>query len=445
MSFLKLNWCQLIRIILSQIGGNPLQQVYSQLNQGMATMAPGGVLPQGLSQIKNLIETTTAVINAAQQAANNYTDVVDRMTNEFFQNPVGTVTTQTITAIDARVTSIDNQIAADDASPGTLTPEQRTSLQNEKTFLVGSNGSGGLKADLNTFKTNTDRLSGVGNQSSSSQSGCSLQDLLGSGCTPNNDVPDVDIQALIESLKKGDAIAAVKEKILNATGVSDLQQSIASFKTEIAGINASFTSTLNKAAVRNAVTSQITQIVFNLLTGCGNTVFNLTLKDGVKTAVAPYVALLEAEREGTAFRDSEGNVTTTVDTEFSPEINNVVINPNLDKGVTRYEINGVTVSKEEYDRERSKSATLRLNELLSRKQDIENRISSISQEIEQLRIEELRLVSQGRSATGDDAGRLSTAIQRNRDITKTREAQLGQARLALSSINVEIERARSSQ
>lgn len=350
MSFLKLSWCQLIKIILSQIGGNPLQQVYSQLNQGLATMAPGGILPQGLSDLKNLIETTTAVINAAQQAANDFTDVVDRMSNQFFENPVGTVTNETITAINTRVSSINSQLAADDASPGTLTPEQRTSLQNEKTFLVGSDGNGGLKADLSSFKSNTDRLSGVGSQTSSSQTGCSLQDLLGSGCTPNNDVPDIDLQALIESLRKGDAIAAVKEKILNATGVSDLQQSIASFKTEIAGFNASFTATLNKAAVRNAVTGQITQIVFNLLTGCGNTVFDLTLKSNVKAAVAPYVAILEAQREGTAFLDAEGNVTATTDVEVSPQENNITINPNLDRGTTRYEINGVTVSKEEYER-----------------------------------------------------------------------------------------------
>jgi hypothetical protein len=344
MSFLKLNWCQLIKIILSQIGGNPLQQVYSQLNQGLATMAPGGILPPGLAELKNLVETTVAVINAAQQAANDFTDVVDRMANQFFENPVGTVTSETIAATNARITNIDSQLAADDASPGTLTPEQRTSLQNERTFLIG------LISDLTSFKANTDRLSGVGAQTSSNQSGCSLQDLLGSGCTPNNDVPDVDIQALIESLKKGDAIAAVKEKILNATGVSDLQQSIASFKTEIAGFNASFTSTLNKASVRNAVTAQVTQIVFNLLSGCGNTVFDLTLKGNVKSAVAPYVAILEAQREGTVFLDAEGNVSTTTDVEVSPSVNDITINPNLGKGTTRYEVGGVTVSKEEYER-----------------------------------------------------------------------------------------------
>lgn len=350
MSFLKLNWCQLIKIILSQVGGNPLQQVYSQLNQGMATMAPGGILPSGLAELKNLIETTTAVINAAQQAANDFTDVVDRMANQFFENPIGTVTSETISATDSRVTNINGQLAADDASPGTLTAAQRSSLESEKVFLIGTTGTGGLRRDLTSFKSNTDRLSGVGSQTSSSQTGCSLQDLLGSGCTPNNDVPDIDIQALIQSLKKGDAIAAVKEKILNASGISDLQQSIASFKTEISGFNASFTATLNKAAVRNAITGQITQIVFNLLSGCGNTVFDLTLKGNVKAAVAPYVAILEAQREGTAFLDAEGNVSTTSDVEVLPNINNITVNPNLDKGTARYELNGVTVSKEEYER-----------------------------------------------------------------------------------------------
>lgn len=355
MSFLKLSWCQLIKIILSQVGGNPLQQVYSQLNQGMATMAPGGILPPGLSEIKNLIETTVQVINAAQAAVNNYTDVVDRMAQQFFQNPVGTLTNETISATNAKIASINTQLAAEEAAPGTLTAEVLAKLQSEKTFLTG------LASDLTSFKLNTDKLSGVGTQNSNNETGCSLQDLLGSGCNANQDVPDVDIQQLIESLKKGDAIAAVKQKILDATGVSDLAESIRTFKLEIASFNTNFTNTLNKAAVRNAVTGQLTQIVFNLLTGCGNQVFDLTLKTGVKAAIQPYVTLLEQQRDGTAYTNrATGEVTNSFPEDKTTIIAgaDITVDANVDKATPRkYYLNGIEVSKEAYDR-----ATIKMND-----------------------------------------------------------------------------------
>lgn len=349
MSFLKLNWCQLIKIILSQIGGNPLQQIYSQLNQGLPTMAPGGVLPAGLAEMKNLIETVTATINAAQQAAANFTDTVDQLAAQFYENPVGTVTQGTISATDTRLAFIQGRLDAETATPGTLTPEELASYTSEKAFLTS------LRADLVTFKSNTDKLSGVGTQTSGSQPGCSIQDLLGSGCTPNQDVPDIDIQQLIESLKRGDAIAAVQEKIKNASGVSDLEQALASFKSETQAFNTSYASRLNRAAVRNAVTGQLTQIVYNLLTGCGNTVFDLTLKKNVKDAVGPYVTLLEQQRDNQVYLNAEGNVSLPPDNStYTPPINNIVLDTNLGSTSSkvvkgRYYVNGVEVTKEVFD------------------------------------------------------------------------------------------------
>lgn len=352
MSFLKLSWCSLIKIILSQIGGNPLQQIYTQLNQGKPTMAPGGILPSGLAELKNFIEGAVQIVNAAQQAAGNFTDTLERMSTEFYQNPIGAVTGTTMTNIDNRVTEINNLLAQEEASPGTLTSEEKASLTSEKTFLVGSNGLGGLKNDLNNFLDNTDRLVGIKSQTSSSQSGCSLQDLLGSGCTPNEDVPDVDIKALIDSLKRGDAIAAVAEKIKNATGVSDLETSLASFKAETQTFNNEFLNRINRASVRNAVTSQITQIVFNLLSGCGNTVFDLTLKDGIKTAIGPYVAALEQQRSGSAYYDQNGELVTTPPEEGLQEVTASEVNVDVNLGTVpprKYYLNGIEVSKERYD------------------------------------------------------------------------------------------------
>ena len=304
MSFLKLSWCQLIKIILSQLGGNPLQQIYSQLQQGLPTMAPSsGLIPKALQDVKNFVEQATAAIQAAQTAADEFRDVVDSISNQLLQNPVGTVTTATIAAAQARISDIEGLLATetDTASINKLTEEREALVQ---TITL-----------LGTFKENTDRLSGVsaitGGRGSES---CSLQDLLGSGCKPNEDVPDIDLQQLINSLKQGDAIEALKTKILNASGVSDLQQAIATFNTTISGFNVSFTATLDRAAIRNAVSAQVSQIVFNLLTGCGNQVYDLTLKPDVKEKLQPWVALLEQQRDGTVLT-GEGEPQIYPDTE----------------------------------------------------------------------------------------------------------------------------------
>lgn len=352
MSFLKLSWCSLIKIILSQIGGNPLQQIYTQLNQGKPTMAPGGILPSGLAELKNFIEGAVQVVNAAQQAAGNFSDTLERMATEFYQNPIGSITGTTMTNIDTRVAFIQGRLDAEAASPGTLTAQEIASYTSEKTFLVGSNGLGGLKNDLQVYLDNTDRLVGLKTQTSSSQSGCSIQDLLGSGCTPNEDVPDVDIKALVESLKRGDAIAAVAEKIKNATGVSDLETALASFKAETQSFNNSFLNRVNKASVRNAVTGQITQIVFNLLSGCGNNIFDLTLKPGVKTAIGPYVAAMEQQRSGQAYFDGNGDIVTTPPQESTTTVpkSDVTVDVTLGtKAPQKYYLNGIEVSKERYD------------------------------------------------------------------------------------------------
>jgi len=305
MSFLKLSWCQLIKIILSQLGGNPLQQIYSQLQQGLPTMAPAsGLIPSALQDIKNFVEQATAAVQAAQTAAGEFQDVVDSISNQLLQNPVGTVTTATIAAAQARINEINDLLAAEDTDPLIIAKitEERTALLQTVSLLT-------------TFKSNTDRLSGVSTITGGRGSqGCSLQDLLGSGCKPNEDVPDIDLQQLIDSLKQGDAIEALKTKILNASGVSDLKIAIETFNTTISGFNASFTATLDRAAIRNAVSAQVSQIVFNLLTGCGNQVYDLTLKPDVKEKLQPWVALLEQQRDGTII-DSDGETVSYPDIE----------------------------------------------------------------------------------------------------------------------------------
>jgi hypothetical protein len=312
MSVLKLTYCSLIKIILSQIGGNPLQQLYSQLSQGKAQAAQGGLIPTGLLEIKQLIDQVTATINSAQALANDFSDVMERIGGQLYQNPVSASITAAIAGIDARIATVDAGLVS--------TPDDAT-LIAQKAALVAN------KTALQEFKTNTDRLSGVGPASGSANAGgCSLQDLLGSGCTPNGDVPDIDLKALTESLKTKDLIDAITAKLTSSSGIADVVTALASFKSTIDGFNLNFNTIVNKAAIRSAVTSQITQIVYNLLSGCGNQVFDLTLKPDVKAKVAVYAAAIQLQNEsGAAFTDQFGVTVPVTNTEATPPTNTITV------------------------------------------------------------------------------------------------------------------------
>jgi hypothetical protein len=311
MSVLKLTYCSLIKIILSQIGGNPLQQLYSQLSQGKAQMAQGGLIPAGLKEIKQLIDQVTATINAAQAAVNDFSDVMEKIGGQLYQNPVGASITAAIAAIDTRIAAVDADLVS---NPGDATlTAQKASLEANKTALQ-------------TFKINTDRLSGVGAVGAAGAGGCSLQDLLGSGCTPNGDVPDIDLKALVDSLKTKDLIDAITTQLISGSGIADVVTALATFKSTIDGFNLNFNTIVNKAAIRSAVTSQITQIVYNLLSGCGNQVFDLTLKTDVKAKVAVYAAAIQQQNEsGAAFIDIYGDTIAPTNPEVAPTENNVTV------------------------------------------------------------------------------------------------------------------------
>jgi hypothetical protein len=194
---------------------------------------------------------------------------------------------------------------------------ERNSYVAEQTILNNS------RANLVTYRDNTNRLSGVTTKQTGAAlaGGCSLQDLLGSACTPNDDVPDIDLQALVDSLKNKDYIVAFTNVINSATGYGDYQQALATFNTTISGLNASFIASINKASIRNAVTGQITQMVYNLLTGCGGQVLDLTLQSNVKATVSKWVSLLENQNaNANAYIDANGNVVTVSSVETSPLI-----------------------------------------------------------------------------------------------------------------------------
>jgi len=107
--------------------------------------------------------------------------------------------------------------------------------------------------------------------------------------------------------------------MFNAAGFDDYAEALTSANNQINSFVNSFNSLVNKAAIRNAVQAQITQIVFNLLSGCSGGIYDLTLKSNVKSTVSSYVSVLQDEADGKAFIDENGNVTpaATVTTEPS--------------------------------------------------------------------------------------------------------------------------------
>jgi hypothetical protein len=327
MAGLSLSYCQLIKIVLSQIGGSPLKQVYTQLSQGAKQIVTGsGVIPNPLTEIKAVIDQITNAINTATGALASAQEMMERIGQQIYENPMGAPIAAAIDMADVKITKItirqqdivayENVNGADTATPAA----PYTSIVTEKQRLTDEKSALQIYRDkLVQYKTNTDRLSGVATLSGSEAGGgCSLQDLLGSGCTPNDAVPDIDLKNLIDSLKQGDLLLALKDKMFNAAGFDDYAEALTSANNQINSFVNSFNSLVNKAAIRNAVQAQITQIVFNLLSGCSGGIYDLTLKSNVKSTVSSYVSVLQDEADGKAFIDENGNVTTVATVTTAP-------------------------------------------------------------------------------------------------------------------------------
>ena len=319
MAGLSLSYCQLIKIVLSQIGGSPLKQVYTQLSQGAQQITTGsGVIPNPLTEVKAVIDQITNAINTASGALATAQEMMEQIGKQIYQNPMGAPITAAIDMVDVKITKItirqqdivayENVNGADTATPAA----PYTSIVTEKQRLTDEKSALQIYRDkLVQYKTNTDRLSGVATLSGSEAGGgCSLQDLLGSGCTPNDAVPDIDLKNLIDSLKQGDLLLALKDKMFNAAGFDDYAEALTAANNQINSFVTSFNSLVNKAAIRNAVQAQITQIVFNLLSGCSGGIYDLTLKSNIASTVSSYVSVLQDEADGKAFIDTNGNVNT---------------------------------------------------------------------------------------------------------------------------------------
>lgn len=353
MAGISLSYCQLIKIILSQIGGNPLQQKYTTFTQGARQVAVGLGIPGGFTEIRALIDRVTKTITDASTDLTDAQKILEAAQQQLFQNPIAfpayatnTAITLRITPINSRIATIDQYTANADSVPGfTVTPPYTSAVAEKSDLATQRSALYSSSEKLATFKNYTDRLSGVATLSGSEAAGgCSLQDLLGNGCTPNDAVPDIDLKALIASLEQGDLIKALEQKLLSGLGTNELITALGDFNTVITRFNNLFDISINKAALRAAVEAQINHIIFNLLSGCSGGVYEKTLKTDVATAISGAVASWQQTNDGTAYVDSEsGNIVskTTVTSTVSQTASDSVStqNPNATTPVTiAYEV-----------------------------------------------------------------------------------------------------------
>lgn len=298
MATLKLTYCQLIKIILSQIGGSPLQQYYSSLIAGLPTITKGGPIPDGLAQLKALIDQATAAINTAQAALNDFSNITQAVASEIFRNPVGTASTALKTQLQARKAALESQIGE-----GAPTTEQAQELASLNDMIT----------KIDDFKKYTDILSGIGDPTAAGGLGsCSLQDLLGTGCSPNTEVPDVDLQTIMNALKLENVINSLTSRIAAATGYNDFKNALADLTTTITNFNVTYKNIFNKTVIKGAITAAVNQIVFNLLSGCGNGAYELTIKDNWKPVISAYANVMSTLRAGNAYYQENSNTLVSV-------------------------------------------------------------------------------------------------------------------------------------
>jgi hypothetical protein len=304
---LKLSYCQLIKIVLSQIGGSPLQQVYSQLSQGLQQITKGGIIPTEFAQLKTFIDQVTTALNGINGVGGVVNDInaMQELTKQFFENPVKTVSNESIALINSRLAQITEDLGAG--------PVPISGKEAEVTQLTA------LKTSLTSFVTHTDMLSGFTEPSTTGGfGGCTLADLLGSGCSPAADVPDVDLQVLVDGFKSGAVLNQLKTNlttlVATQTGYAGLVTSINNLQSSLTAFNTTVTSKLNKIVIKQAVETYVTNLAFSLLSGCSNQLVNATIKPAAATALAPFVAYQQKILAGTLNADGStpGATDTTI-------------------------------------------------------------------------------------------------------------------------------------
>jgi hypothetical protein len=259
----------------------------------MKQISTRGIIPSEIAQIKAFIDQVTTTLNGISGDVN----AMQQMANQFFYNPVGTVTTQTITQINLRLAQITEDLGAG--------PVATSGNATEFAYLNS------LKTEMTNFKTHSDRLSGQADPEDGKPfGGCTLADLLGDGCSPAGDVPDIDLQVLVDGFKSGAIIegakSALTQAVLANTGGAALISALGNLQSTVNTFNTTVTTKINKLAIKRAVESYVNYVVFNLLTGCSNTLLNATLIPSVKEAITPYAQYIQKQQLDAALDGATG-------------------------------------------------------------------------------------------------------------------------------------------
>lgn len=274
---LTLSYCQLIRIILAQLGGNPVRQVWTSSTAGAKNIVrslgiPGEEVFSGAAQLKAFTDQVVAAVKLASSEIND----VSVIAQQFFYNPVATSTTAIGVTVQTR---IDVLVA--------LGGSRTTDQSNELTYLQT------LKPKIDNFLIYTNRLSGQSTGGSGFAGACTLADLMGSGCNPATDVPDIDLQTLIDGLNSGALIdaarAGIEKAIADGTGYTGLVAAVGTLNDSITNFNYIITNKLNDKIITAAVEQFIMGLAFDLLSGCNSKLMNAVINPAAKTAIAPFV------------------------------------------------------------------------------------------------------------------------------------------------------------
>jgi hypothetical protein len=147
-----------------------------------------------------------------------------------------------------------------------------------------------------------------------------LADLLGTGCAKAGNVPDIDLQTLINGFKSGEAIKGLQKNveimIAQGTGYDKLQNAVVGFHNTVTNFNNTVTNKLNPLIIKRAVENYITNLAYNLLTGCGNQLLTTTIRPEVLSNIAPYIALVSSkiDNTNTSYVDQTGTIVQPANT-----------------------------------------------------------------------------------------------------------------------------------
>jgi hypothetical protein len=255
------------------------------LSQGLQQITKGGIIPSEFAQLKTFIDQVTTALNAVPGDIN----AMQQMTNQFFYNPVKTVIDESIALIDTRKSQISEDVGSG------IVPTSGNEAEYAKLLAI--------RANLLEFQGHTNILSGESPPSlTAGFGGCTLADLLGSGCSPAADVPDIDLQVLVDGFNSGAILNQFKTNlsslIANQTGFTQVSTAINNLQSSIVNFNTTVTSKLNKIVIQKAVETYITNLAFNLLSGCSSPVINATIRPTAKSAIAPFVEYYQKIQNG---------------------------------------------------------------------------------------------------------------------------------------------------